>query len=100
MRLWCTAGLLLPFVPTAVFALMIPTLFNFHQWTHFGYQAALFVVFATALAMAGMIVSAIVRFRAHPMKKSRKGYISAVGVCMALTIVNIIYWDWGMFWMI
>lgn len=100
MRLWCVAGLLLPFVPAVVFVLMIPTLFNFHQWTHLGYQAALFAVFAAALVMAGMIVSGIVKLRTNTMKKSRKGYIGAVCVCMALTIVNIVYWEWGMFWMI
>lgn len=100
LRLWCAAGTLLPFVPVAVFAFMIPTLFNFQQWSVSAYRIALFLIFLSALAMFALIVCGIVKSKNNTVKKSRKRYIHSINVCMAVTIVNIIYWSWWMFWMI
>lgn len=100
LRVWCVAGSLIPFVPPVVFALMIPTLFNFQQWSVTAYRIALFIIFLSMLAMLAMIIYGFIKTGKSDMKKTGKIYIYSINVCMAVTIVNIIYWNWCMFWKI
>jgi len=100
LDLWCGIGLLLPLLPGIIFALMIPTLFNFQQWSVFAYKAALFVVLLSAFAMCVHIFYSFLKTKKISINKSRKKYIHSINICMLLTIINIIYWNWGMFWMI
>lgn len=100
MRLWCAAGTIIPFVPVVVFALMIPTLFNFQQWSVLAYRAALFLIFLSMLGMAAIMIYGLMKLKNNAMRKSRKVYIHSINICLLVTIVNIIYWEWGMFWMV
>ena len=100
LGLWCTVGMLLPLIPMIVFVLMIPTLLNFQQWTVLAYRIALFVIFLSALAMLALIVYGFVKSKDGIAKKSRRIYVHSINICMVVTVVNIIYWNWYMFWMI
>lgn len=100
LRSWCAAGALIPFVPAIVLVLMTPTLFNFQQWSVSAYRIAFFLIFLSALVMLALIVYGFIKLKNHVMKSSRKVYIHSLNICMAVTIVNIFYWNWGMFWMI
>ena len=100
LRLWCAAGTVIPFVPVVVFAFMIPTLFNFQQWSILAYRIALFLIFLSMLGMTALIIYGFMKLKNRTIKKSRKIYICSINICLVVTIVNIIYWDWAMFWMI
>ena len=100
LRSWCAAGTLIPFVPVIILVFMIPTLFNFQQWSVSAYKIALFLIFLSALVMLTLIVYGFIKLKNNVMKSSRKAYIHSLNICMAVTIVNIFYWNWGMFWMI
>ena len=100
LRLWCAAGNLVPFFPVIVFTCMIPTLFNFQQWPVSAYRLALFLIFLSVLAMLTLIIYGFIKLKNNVMKNSRKVYIHSLNFCMAITIINIIYWNWCMFWMI
>lgn len=100
LQLWCVSGTLLPFVPVIIFAFMIPSLFNFQQWSVSAYRTALFIICLSALAMLALIVCGAVTVKNNVIKRSRKVYIYSVNICMAITAVNIVYWNWCMFWMI
>lgn len=100
LQLWCVAGTLLPFIPAMIFTFMVPTLFNFQQWSVLAYKTALFMIFLSILIMVALIVYGFIKMKNNIMKKSRKLYLYSVDICMAITIVNIIYWNWCMFWMI
>lgn len=100
LRSWCVVGTLVPFVPAIVFTFMIPTLFNFQQWSSSAYRIALFLVFLSVLVMVTLIVYGFMKLKNSDMKRSRKLYIHSLNICMAITIVNIVYWNWCMFWMI
>lgn len=100
LQLWCVAGTLLPFIPAMIFTFMVPTLFNFQQWSVLAYKTALFMIFLSILIMVALIVYGFIKMKNNVMKKSRKLYLYSVDICMAITIVNIIYWNWCMFWMI
>lgn len=100
LQLWCVAGTLLPFIPAMIFTFMVPTLFNFLQWSVSAYKMALFMIFLSIPVMVALIVYGFIKMKNNVMKKSRKLYLYSVDICMAITIVNIIYWNWCMFWMI
>jgi len=100
MNLWSLAGTVLPLVTVAVFGLMIPTLFNFQQWSVLAYRFSLFLILLSAVAMSVLVIYGLIKMKKCPMKKSRRIYIHFINVCMVVAIVNIIYWSWGMFWMI
>ena len=100
LRLWCAAGTVIPFVPVVVFVFMIPTLFNFQQWSILAYRIALFLIFLSMLGMTALIIYGYMKLKNRAMRKSRKIYICSINICLIVTIVNIIYWDWAMFWMI
>lgn len=100
LRLWCVAGTLLPFIPAMIFTFMVPTLFNFQQWSVLAYKMALFMIFLSIPIMVALIVYGFIKMKNNVMKKTRKLYLYSVNICMAITIVNIIYWNWCMFWMI
>ena len=61
---------------------------------------ALFMIFLSIPVMVALIVYGFIKMKNNVMKKSRKLYLYSVDICMAITIVNIIYWNWCMFWMI
>lgn len=100
LQLWCVSGTLLPFIPAMIFTCMVPTLFNFQQWSVSAYKTALFMIFLSILIMVALIVYGFIKMKNNVMKKSRKLYLYSVDICMAITITNIIYWNWCMFWMI
>lgn len=100
LQLWCVSGTLLPFIPAIIFTCMVPTLFNFQQWSVSAYKMALFMIFLSIPVMVALIVYGFIKMKNNVMKKSRKLYLYSVDICMAITIVNIIYWNWCMFWMI
>lgn len=100
LRSWYVAGTLLPFIPVVVFALMIPTLFNFQQWAVSTYRIALFLIFLSMLAMSALIVYGLIRLKNNTMTKLQKISIHSINICMTVTIVNILYWNWCMFRMI
>lgn len=100
LQLWCVSGTLLPFIPAIIFTCMVPTLFNFQQWSVSAYKTALFMIFLSILIMVALIVYGFIKMKNNVMKKSRKLYLYSVDICMAITITNIIYWNWCMFWMI
>jgi len=100
LQLWCVSGTLLPFIPAIIFTFMIPTLFNFQQWPVTAYRTALFIIFLSIPVMIALIVYGFIKVKTGVIKKSRKLYLFSVNICMAVTIVNIIYWNWCMFWMI
>lgn len=100
LQLWCVTGTLLPFIPAMIFTFMVLTLFNFQQWSVLAYKTALFMIFLSILIMVALIVYGFIKMKNNVMKKSRKLYLYSVDICMAITIVNIIYWNWCMFWMI
>lgn len=100
MNWWSVAGTVFPLVTVAVFGLMIPTLFNFQQWSVLAYRFSLFLILLSAVAMSVLVIYGLIKMKKCPMKKSRRIYIHSINVCMVVAIVNIIYWSWGMFWMI
>lgn len=100
LGLWCAAGNLLPFVPVAIFALMIPTLFNFQQWSIGAYRFVLFLIFLSVPVMVALIIYGFIKLKNSTMRKSRRIYIHSINIGLAVTIVNIIYWNWCMFWMV
>lgn len=97
---WCALGSLIPFVPVFIFAVMIPTLFNFQQWSVSAYRAALALILLSGLIMLALIIFGYSKLRTGDLKKSRKIYIHSINICLAVTVVNIVYWNWFMFWMI
>ncbi len=100
LSLWCAVGLLLPFFPVVVFALIVPTLFNFQQWSTLGYGIAFFLILVSALVMLAMTIYGFMKQKNDITKTSRKIYIHSINICMLITIINIFYWNWGMFWML
>ena len=100
LNLWCGIGLTLPLIPGIILTIMIPTFFNFQQWSVFAYKTALFVVLLSAFVMCALIAYSFFKTKKITINKSRKIYIHSINICMLLTIINIIYWNWGMFWMI
>lgn len=98
--LWSVAGTIIPFVPVVVFIFMIPTLFNFQQWSISTYRIALFLIFLSMLGMIALAIYGFMKLKNCTLKKPQKIYIYSVNICLAVTIVNIIYWNWAMFWMV
>lgn len=97
---WGIASSLIQFIPFVIYYLMIPTFFSFQQWSLQTYRFAFLLIFLSALAMAAMIIYGFVNIRNSDAKKSRKRYVYFMNICMAVTIINIVYWDWFMFWRI
>lgn len=100
LQLWCVLGTLLPFIPAIIFIFMIPTLFNFQQWPVSAYRMALFIICLSIPIMFALIVYGLIKMKNNVMKRTRKVYLYSLNICMVITIVNIIYWNWCMFWMI
>lgn len=72
----------------------------FRQWSVSAYRTALFMIFLSIPVMIALIAYGFMKVKTGVIKKSRKLYLFSVNICMAVTIVNIIYWNWCMFWMI
>ncbi len=98
--LWYITGTLFPLFPIIVFSFIVPTLFNYQQWCISGYRIALFLIFLSALLMSALVVYGFVKQKRIAVKKVQKIEFYFVNVCMTVTIANIIYWNWGMFWLI
>lgn len=100
LRGWSAAGTLLPLIPVAVFLMVNSTLTNFQQWPVFAYKMSFLLIFITAIILFILVIWGFIKIKNSTMKKSRRIYLNSINVCMIITIVNIIYWQWGVFWVI
>ncbi|MEE0264103.1 MAG: serine hydrolase domain-containing protein [Acutalibacteraceae bacterium] len=98
--LWCLGASVLQFVPVIIFILVIPTLFNFQQLTVSEYRFVFFLVFLVAVALLALVVYSFIKIRKCDLQKSRKIYIYSMNASLIVSLINIIYWNWCMFWMI
>ncbi len=100
LSLWCLGASILQFMPVVIVILAVPSLFNFQQWAISSYRLAFFGIFLITLVMVALVVYSFIKMRKSTVKKSRKVYIHSINVCMVISIINIIYWNLCMFWMI
>lgn len=100
LNVWCTTAILLPYFPVVVLSLIVPTFFNYQQWSILSYRIAFLLVLLSAFAMCALAIYGFIKQKNSITKKSQKIYIHSINICMIVTIINIFYWNWGMFWMI
>ena len=100
LNVWCTTAILLPYFPVVVLSLIVPTFFNYQQWSILSYRIAFLLVLLSALAICTLAIYGFIKQKNSITKKSQKIYIHSINICMIVTIINIFYWNWGMFWMI
>lgn len=72
----------------------------FQQWSVSAYRMALFIICLSIPIIFALIVYGLIKMKNNVMKRTRKVYLYSLNICMVITIVNIIYWNWCMFWMI
>jgi CubicO group peptidase (beta-lactamase class C family) len=100
LRRWSAAGTLLPLIPVAVFLMVNSTLTSFQQWPVFAYKMSFLLIFITAIVLFILVIWGFIKIKNSTMKKSRRIYLHSINICMIITIINTIYWQWGMFWVI
>ncbi len=91
--------LLIIFPAIALFLIFI-SLMTSRQWLLFTYRSVFFLIGLSALIMLSIIIYSFKHYQQGKLTYLKTWDFYGILICLFITIINIVYWHWGFFWML
>ncbi len=98
--LFYPAAIFLILFPVVVIGFMIPTITSNNYWHLLTYKVLFFLIGLSAPLMLLLIISGWNKFKNGKTSYLKTWDVFGIFICMIIAIINIIYWQFGYFWMI